>query len=117
VVRFLLVVFLFLELLQFFVGYRTGLPITKASLDIIAFGPYWWVFWIVHLLLGSAIPLYLLAVHHQNAKVLAWACFLIVFTFIAFRLNFVIPDQAVYKLEGLERHFIITGCEPRMSPT
>jgi Ni/Fe-hydrogenase subunit HybB-like protein len=105
VVRFLLVVFLFLELLQFFVGYRTGLPITKASLDIIAFGPYWWVFWIVHLLLGSAIPLYLLAAHHQNAKVVAWACFLIIITFIAVRLNFVIPDQAVYKLEGLEATF------------
>jgi Ni/Fe-hydrogenase subunit HybB-like protein len=105
VVRFLLVVFLFLQLLQFFVGYRTGIPITKASLDIIAFGPYWWVFWIVHLLLGSAIPLYLLAVHHQDAKVVAWACFLIIITFIAVRLNFVIPDQAVYKLEGLEATF------------
>lgn len=105
VVRFLLVVFLFLEFVQFFVGYRTALPITRASLDIVAFGPYWWVFWVVHLLLGSAIPLYLLAVHHASAKGVAWACFLIVITFIAVRLNFVIPDQAVYKLEGLEATF------------
>ncbi len=105
VVRFLLVVFLFLQFVQIFVGYRTALPITRASLDIIAFGPYWWVFWVVHLLLGSAIPLYLLAAHHHNAKAVAWACFLIVITFIAVRLNFVIPDQAVYKLEGLEATF------------
>lgn len=105
VVRFLLVVFLFLQFVQFFVGYRTALPITRASLDIIAFGPYWWVFWVVHLLLGSAIPLYLLAAHHTSAKAVAWACFLIVITFIAVRLNFVIPDQAVYKLEGLEATF------------
>lgn len=105
VIRFLLVVFLFLELLQFFVGYRTGVPITQASLDIVAFGPYWWVFWFFHLLLGSAIPLYLLVAHHTSSKGVAWACFLIIITFIAVRLNFVIPDQAVYKLEGLETAF------------
>jgi molybdopterin-containing oxidoreductase family membrane subunit len=28
-----------------------------------------------------------------------------VFTFIAFRLSFVIPDQAVYKLEGLDTSY------------
>jgi molybdopterin-containing oxidoreductase family membrane subunit len=105
VVRFLLVVFLFLELLQFFVGYNTGVVMNRTSLDIIAFGSYWWVFWIFHVVLGSAIPLYLLAVHHQSTKAVAWACFLIMITFIAVRLNFVIPDQAVYKLEGLEATF------------
>jgi protein NrfD len=35
----------------------------------------------------------------------AWACFLIVLSFIAVRLNFLIPDQAVYKLEGLQNAF------------
>lgn len=105
VIRFLLVVFLFLEALQFFVGYRTGMPINRASLDIIAFGPYWWVFWVVHLILGSAIPLYLLSFRHESAQAVAAASFLIILTFIAVRLNFVIPDQAVYKLEGLEATF------------
>jgi Ni/Fe-hydrogenase subunit HybB-like protein len=105
IVRFLLVVFLFLEFLQFFVGYRTGVTITRESLNIIAFGPYWWVFWIIHVFLGSAVPLYLLAAHHSSAKAVGWACFLIIITFIAVRLNFVIPDQAVYKLEGLEATF------------
>ncbi|MEJ5329424.1 MAG: NrfD/PsrC family molybdoenzyme membrane anchor subunit [Desulfobaccales bacterium] len=105
VIRFLLVVFLFLEALQFFVGYRTGMTINRASLDIIAFGPYWWVFWVVHLFLGSAIPLYLLSFRHESAQAVAAASFLIIITFIAVRLNFVIPDQAVYKLEGLEATF------------
>ncbi len=105
VIRFLLMVFLFLQLLQFFVGYKTGVVATRASLDIIAFGPYWWVFWIFHIVLGSAIPLYLLFSQHESAKAVAWACFLIIITFIAVRLNFVIPDQAVYKLEGLETTF------------
>ncbi len=105
VIRFLLVVFLLLELFQFFVGYKTGVVIDKASLDIIAFGPYWWVFWIVHLLLGSFLPLFLLVAYHDDSQKVAWACGLIIVTFIAVRLNFVIPDQAVYKLEGLEHTF------------
>ena len=105
VIRFLLVTFLFLQLLQFFVGYKTGVIIDRASLDIIAFGPYWWVFWIVHLLFGSLLPLYLLITYHEDAQKVAWACALIIICFIAVRLNFVIPDQAVYKLEGLENTF------------
>jgi len=105
VIRFLLVVFLILELLQFFVGYMTGVVAQITSLNIIAFGPYWWVFWFFHVFLGSLIPLYLLARHRANPTAVAWACFLIVITFIAVRLNTVIPDQAVYKLEGLEATF------------
>ncbi|MEW6668628.1 MAG: NrfD/PsrC family molybdoenzyme membrane anchor subunit [Thermodesulfobacteriota bacterium] len=105
VIRFLLVVFLILELLQFFVGYKTGVVATITSLNIIAFGPYWWVFWFVHLLLGSFIPLYLLVFHRASPAAVACACLLIVITFIAVRLNSVIPDQAVYKLEGLEATF------------
>jgi len=105
VVRFLMVTFLFLEALQFFVGYSTGVIIERASLEIIAFGPYWWVFWIVHLLIGSFIPLALLMAFPDDARSVAWACALIILCFIAVRLNFVIPDQAVYKLEGLENTF------------
>ena len=105
VIRFLLAVFLLLEGFQFFVGYMTGVVAEITSLNIIAFGPYWWVFWVVHVFLGSFIPLYLLIRHHASPGAVAWACFLIVITFIAVRLNAVIPDQAVYKLEGLEATF------------
>jgi len=105
VIRFVLVVFLLLEGFQFFVGYMTGVVAEITSLNIIAFGPYWWVFWIFHVFLGSFIPLYLLVRHHASPGAVAWACFLIVLTFIAVRLNMVIPDQAVYKLEGLEATF------------
>lgn len=105
VIRFLLAVFLLLEGFQFFVGYMTGVVAEITSLNIIAFGPYWWVFWVFHVFLGSFIPLYLLVRHQASPGAVAWACFLIVITFIAVRLNMVIPDQAVYKLEGLEATF------------
>ncbi len=101
----LLATFLFLEALQFFVGYQSKVPNFVASLNLIAFGPFWWAFWIVHLLIGSAIPLYILITRPQDSRAVAWACFLILITFFAVRLNYLIPDLAVYKLEGLQNTF------------
>jgi molybdopterin-containing oxidoreductase family membrane subunit len=104
-VRFLLVVMLILEFLHFFISYQWDVVYIVTALDLILYGPYWWNFWFIHLLLGSLVPLYLMIFYHDNTKALAWACFLIVVTFVAFRLNFVIPDQAVYKLEGLDTSY------------
>jgi Ni/Fe-hydrogenase subunit HybB-like protein len=97
--------FLLLEFLQILVGYKSGVLPTVTSLNLILFGPYWWAFWIVHLVIGSFIPLYLLVTRPHDSRAVAWACFLILLTFIAVRLNFLIPDQAVYKLEGLQNAF------------
>jgi Ni/Fe-hydrogenase subunit HybB-like protein len=105
VILFILITFLFLEVLQFFVGYQSGVVSVVTSLNLIAFGRYWWSFWIIHLLIGSLIPLFLLIFKQAQPGKLAWACFLIVITFITVRFNFVIPDLAVYKLEGLENTF------------
>lgn len=105
VILFLLIVFLALEGMQFFVGYQTATLDVVTSLDLIVKGPNWWVFWIVHLLIGSLIPLLLLVFRANDVKSVALACFLIFITFAAVRYNFVIPDLAVYKLEGLEATF------------
>ena len=78
---------------------------SNTSLNLIAFGPYWWVFWIFHLVLGSLSPFTCCIAPRKVPKAVAWACFLIVITFVAVRFNFVIPDLAVYKLEGLEATF------------
>ena len=56
-------------------------------------------------MIGSLIPLYWLIFKQDQPDKMAWACFLIVVTFITVRFNFVIPDLAVYKLEGLENAF------------
>jgi molybdopterin-containing oxidoreductase family membrane subunit len=105
VILFLLIVFLALEGMQFFVGYQTATIAVVTSLDLIVKGPHWWVFWIVHILIGSLIPLLLLIFRAGDVKSVALACFLIFITFAAVRYNFVIPDLAVYKLEGLEATF------------
>ena len=105
VVLLILLSFVFLEALQFFVGYQSKVTGIVTSLDLIAFGSYWWAFWIVHLVIGSAIPAYLLIMYPENSKMVAYACFLIIITFLAVRLNYLIPDMAVYKLEGLQNTF------------
>ncbi len=115
-ILFTLVVFLFLEALQFFVGHQTGVTNVVASLNLISSGPYWWTFWFVHLLIGSLVPLLLLIGRPHDPKMVAWACFLIVITFITVRFNFVIPDLAVYKLEGLEHAFVHARLQTQYTP-
>lgn len=66
IILYLLLLFVFLEGLQFFVGYQTGLKNVVAALDLIGSGPYWWTFWIVHLLIGSLIPILLLLARGQR---------------------------------------------------
>ena len=105
VVLLILLSFVFLEALQFFVGYQSKITGIVTSLDLIAFGSYWWAFWIVHLVIGSAIPAFLLIMYPEDSKMVAYACFLIMITFLAVRLNYLIPDMAVYKLEGLQSTF------------
>jgi molybdopterin-containing oxidoreductase family membrane subunit len=105
VVLLILLSFVFLEALQFFVGYQSKVTGIVTSLNLIAFGSYWWAFWIVHLVIGSAIPAFLLIMYPEDSKMVAYACFLIIVTFLAVRLNYLIPDMAVYKLEGLQSTF------------
>jgi protein NrfD len=115
----LLATFLFLEALQFFVGYQSKVPNFVASLNLIVFGPFWWSFWIMHLIIGSAIPLFILITRPQDTRAVAWACFLVVITFFAVRLNYLIPDLAVYKLEGLQNafhdHRLLTNYVPSLN--
>ena len=101
-ILFLLCLFLVLEAMQFFVGYQTGRTDIVTSLNHITVGPHWWIFWVVHLGIGCLIPLVLLTFRQKSSAAVATACFLIFVTFVAVRYNFIIPDLAVYKLEGLE---------------
>jgi molybdopterin-containing oxidoreductase family membrane subunit len=74
------------------------------SIDLILYGPYWWVFWIVHLALGMVLPL-LLLMFSRSRRVWAIASVLVAVTFLAARLNVLIPGQAVPELRGLESAF------------
>lgn len=73
------------------------------AIRLILTGPYWWVFWIVHLGLGGAVPLALFATRRKQAWILAG--FFTAVAFISARLNVLIPGQAVGEIRGLQEAF------------
>ena len=98
-----LIVYLVFEFAEFSVSLWS--PASHApAVDLVLWGPYWWVFWLVHLLFGAAVPLALLAVR----KPAAWtaAALLLAVTLVATRLNVLVPGQAVGEIKGLQEAFI-----------
>jgi protein NrfD len=92
-----------LEFAEFSIAYwnpQSG----SAELSLVLTGPYWWVFWIVHVVLGGAVPLALLATRRPRAWVVA--AVLVAVAFISARLNVLVPGQAVAELEGLQDAFV-----------
>lgn len=100
----LLVFDLILEWAEFSIPLWYGVGEEVQTLQLVLFGPYWWVFWIVHLLIGTLIPLYILLTNKQP-RYLGLAGLLIAITFMAVRLNAVIPALVTPELEGLQTAF------------
>lgn len=79
------------------------------NLKLILFGRFWWVFWIVHLLIGSLIPLALIFGNRKPSAV-GLGGLLIAISFLSVRLNAVIPALVTPHIEGLQEAFI----DPRL---
>lgn len=95
---------LLLEWAEFSIPLWYGVGNEFHALKLVLFGEFWWVFWVVHLLIGSLIPLYIL-IKSKSTKALALAGSLIALTFMAVRLNIVIPAFMTPELEGLQNSF------------
>ncbi len=67
----------------------------------VLFGEFWYVFWIFHVLLGLVIPALLLSFAPQRPRLVGLAGLLAASTFLAARLNLVIPSQVQPQLKGL----------------
>lgn len=105
-----IIVYFFFEFAEFSIALWS--PTADApALELVLWGPYWWVFWIVHLGLGGIVPIALLATRSRGAWVAAAG--LVVLAFISARLNILIPGQAIGEIEGLQDAF--TG--PRLTYT
>lgn len=97
-----LVTYFFLEFAEFSVVLWN--PQADApQISLILTGPYWWVFWLVHVLLGGIVPLVLLLTRRPGAWVLAAA--LVATTLISTRLNVLIPGQSIGEIKGLQEAF------------
>jgi molybdopterin-containing oxidoreductase family membrane subunit len=73
------------------------------AVELVLFGPYWWMFWFIHLLAGGLVPLVLLAMQRR----IAWVAgaLLVAVMFVSSRLNVLIPGQSVGEIEGLQEAF------------
>ncbi len=113
----LLVIDLILEWAEFSVGMYSGDVAVVEATRLVLFGPYAWVFWGVHLVAGSLIPLVLLAVAPQKRSSLLLSGLLVVGSYLSVRLNIVVPGLAVPQLDGLQTAYIEPGLRYSYAPT
>lgn len=73
------------------------------AVELMLFGPYWWVFWIIHVVLGGIVPLAMLATRSRGLWVVAGL--LVAVAFISARLNVLVPGQSVGEIRGLQEAF------------
>jgi molybdopterin-containing oxidoreductase family membrane subunit len=102
----LLLAFLVMEFAQIFVAWWSGGDLARDALDSLLAGPQWWVFWVIHLILGSLLPLLMLWRGGRQAPTVARASLLILLTFVAARYAFLIPDLKTLRVQGLEEAFV-----------
>lgn len=84
-----------------------NVPMNVAAVNQILYGPYWWAFWILQLLIGSLIPIVVL-IQRKFATHNGWAGWMGVLVLIGFavaRANIVFPALTVPELEALTRAF------------
>ena len=108
----LLVVEVVLEWAEYSVALWYG-GAEHAAVNEVLFGSYWWMFWGVHLALGVIVPGAMLLLAKGNKTSQAVSGLLVVLSYLAVRLNIVIPGQITPELKGLEMAFV----DPRLGFT
>ncbi|RMG95983.1 MAG: hypothetical protein D6706_11015 [Chloroflexi bacterium] len=113
----LLAVLALFEWAEYSTGLYAGVPAKVEAMRTILFGPYWWVFWFIHLGLGIVAPLALLALGSINRITASIAGTFVVIAAIASKLNLIIPALAHAEIEGLEHAFTGPGLTFDYFPT
>jgi molybdopterin-containing oxidoreductase family membrane subunit len=115
---------LLFEISEYFVGMYAGIPDEAIPIRAVLFGHYWYVFWVVHILFGVIVPVWIFtrnAVSRPFGKTsmgaIAFAALLVAVTFMALRLNIVIPAQINPEIEGLQYAFMGPGLNYTYLPT
>lgn len=70
-----------------------GVPAQAAALQLTLFGPYWWVYWVMHIGLGVTLPILILLTKSKTARRIGVAAGILILSYIAVPLNIVIPPQ------------------------
>jgi Ni/Fe-hydrogenase subunit HybB-like protein len=90
------------QISEMLVAFYGGIPGHVKGMQLMLGGPYWWVFWGWQIVLGTVIPVLLLALPtRNNARWVSFAGLLIALGFLGVRLNIVIPALAAEEIRGL----------------
>lgn len=106
-----------LEWAEMSTAFYAGIPSKTEALKQVMFGEFWWVFWLVHVLLGLAVPAVLLIGWGRKPWALITAGGLVALTAFAMKLNFVVPSLTVPEFEGLRYAFTGPGLSFTYFPT
>lgn len=88
-------------------SYYGNVPQNIEAVNAVLFGPYWWAFWLIQILLGTLIPVVVL-VQPNLARHNGWAGWMGVLVLIGFasaRANIVLPALTVPELDALVTAF------------
>jgi protein NrfD len=113
----LLLAAVLVEFAEISIGYYAAIPAFASSLVLVFSGPFWWVFWFVHLGGGVVAPLVLLLLAGRHRSGLALATSLIAITALSTKLNLVIVAQAVPEFEELRMAYTGPGLTFDYFPT
>lgn len=94
-----------------------NIPAQANALRLTLTGPYWWSFWLVHLLLGIIVPLGILLWQRSSPRWVGVATALIVVTFVAVPLNIIIPSLALPEFDALRGAYSGPGLSFDYFPT
>ncbi|HIH44144.1 MAG TPA: polysulfide reductase NrfD [Candidatus Methanoperedenaceae archaeon] len=86
--------------------YYAKIPSDIASINLVLFGPYGWVFWTFFVFGSVLIPAVLLAFDGKKSLPLALASFFLLISFPSTKMNILLPGLAVPELKGLETAFV-----------
>jgi Ni/Fe-hydrogenase subunit HybB-like protein len=94
---------------EFSVGIYGNIPEDLEVLNLIMFGPFWWVFWFVQLIFGAIVPLIIMFLPATRRSIhwMGFAGLMIVIGIVGVRLNIVIPALSIPVLPGLAEAYTV----------
>jgi protein NrfD len=97
------IIYLAAEFAEYSIAYWSPNSHTFEAAKLVIEGPFWWVFWIVHV--GGALLALFLLFTFKTRTSYGIAAFIIAVTFVSARLNVLIPGQSIEQLHGLKEAF------------
>lgn len=96
---------------EYSITFYADIPAASKPLYQVLGGPYPWVFWVFQVALGAVIPIALFLARPRSVRWISVAALLIAVSFLATRLNIVIPGLIEPQFEGLDTAYT----DPRLT--